>query len=86
MSKFNKFLDENSEKILSNTKKVDNIKKENVSEYSSLKIKGGTLDKLRKLKLVTKEASYSLLIDKMIDNYIEQLPTKEKEYINILEQ
>ena len=53
-------------------------------DYSSLKIKLDTLDKLRKLKLVTKEQSYSTLINEMIEVYITQLSSEEQRNIKML--
>lgn len=79
MSKFNKFLEEDNLKI----KKEENKKDDN--RYSSLKIKINTLDTLRKIKTTTNEASYSALIEKMIDNYIATLPKKDRNNINILQ-
>lgn len=80
MSKFSKFLEEDNVAI----KKVKIHNTEELNKYSSLKIKVNTLDNLRKLKLVTKEESYSVLISKMIDNYIKELSTEEQEKFNIL--
>lgn len=80
MSKFNRFLEE-KEEVRSGSNKITQNKTQNTLDYSSLKIKLDTLDKLRKIKLVTKKQSYSILIDEMINVYIEQL-TKE-EYNNI---
>ena len=81
MSKFNKFLEEEKEtRSRSNriTEKITTV------DYSSLKIKLDTLDKLRKLKLVTKEQSYSTLINEMIEVYITQLSSEEQRNIKML--
>lgn len=81
MSKFNKFLDEDNlvkPKIEKSSEEVKN------QSYTSLKIKVDTLDTLRKLKIVTKDISYSALIDKMLEVYIESLPEEEKNNITLL--
>ena len=75
MSKFNKFLEEEKETRSRSNKITEKITTLN---YSSLKIKLDTLDKLRKLKLVTKEQSYSTLINEMIEVYITQLSPEEQ--------
>ena len=77
MSKFNKFLEEEKE-TRSRSNKITTL------NYSSLKIKLDTLDKLRKLKLVTKEQSYSTLINEMIEVYITQLSSEEQRNIKML--
>lgn len=81
MSKFNKFLEEEKETRSRSNKITEKITTLN---YSSLKIKLDTLDKLRKLKLVTKEQSYSTLIDEMIEVYITQLSPEEQRNIKML--
>lgn len=81
MSKFNKFLEEEKE-IRSRSNKI--TEKITTLNYSSLKIKLDTLDKLRKLKLVTKEQSYSTLINEMIEVYITQLSPEEQRNIKML--
>ena len=81
MSKFNKFLEEEKE-IRSRSNKI--TEKITTVNYSSLKIKLDTLDKLRKLKLVTKEQSYSTLINEMIEVYITQLSPEEQRNIKML--
>lgn len=81
MSKFNKFLEEEKETRSRNNKITEKITTLN---YSSLKIKLDTLDKLRKLKLVTKEQSYSTLINEMIEVYITQLSPEEQRNIKML--
>ncbi len=81
MSKFNKFLEEEKETRSRSNKITEKITTLN---YSSLKIKLDTLDKLRKLKLVTKEQSYSTLINEMIEVYITQLSTEEQRNIKML--
>ena len=88
MSKFNKFLEEQvvrsgSDKI---TQTHKHTLKQSTVDYSSLKIKMDTLDTLRKVKLVAREQSYSSLIDKMLDVYIEQLSSEEKKNIKALLQ
>ena len=81
MSKFNKFLEEEKETRSRSNKITEKITTLN---YSSLKIKLDTLDKLRKLKLVTKEQSYSTLINEMIGVYITQLSPEEQRNIKML--
>lgn len=81
MSKFNKFLEEEKETRSRSNKITEKITTLN---YSSLKIKLDTLDKLRKLKLVTKEQSYSALINEMIEVYITQLSPEEQRNIKML--
>lgn len=81
MSKFNKFLEEEKETRSRSNKITEKITTLN---YSSLKIKLDTLDKLRKLKLVTKEQSYSTLINEMIEVYITQLSPEEQRNIKTL--
>jgi hypothetical protein len=81
MSKFNKFLEEEKETRSRSNKITEKITTLN---YSSLKIKLDTLDKLRKLKLVTKEQSYSTLINEMIEVYITQLSPEEQRNIKML--
>lgn len=81
MSKFNKFLEEEKETRSRSNKITEKI---TTVDYSSLKIKLDTLDKLRKLKLVTKEQSYSTLINEMIEVYITQLSSEEQRNIKIL--
>lgn len=81
MSKFNKFLEEEKETRSRSNKITEKITTLN---YSSLKIKLDTLDKLRKLKLVTKEQSYSTLINEMIEVYITQLSPEEQRNIRML--
>ena len=81
MSKFNKFLEEEKETRSRSNKITEKITTVN---YSSLKIKLDTLDKLRKLKLVTKEQSYSTLINEMIEVYITQLSPEEQRNIKML--
>lgn len=81
MSKFNKFLEEEKE-IRSRSNKI--TEKITTVNYSSLKIKLDTLDKLRKLKLVTNEQSYSTLINEMIEVYITQLSPEEQRNIKML--
>lgn len=81
MSKFNKFLEEEKETRSRSNKIIEKITTLN---YSSLKIKLDTLDKLRKLKLVTNEQSYSTLINKMIEVYITQLSPEEQRNIKML--
>ena len=81
MSKFNKFLEEEKETRLRSNKITEKI---TTVDYSSLKIKLDTLDKLRKLKLVTKEQSYSTLINEMIEVYITQLSPEEQRNIKML--
>lgn len=81
MSKFNKFLEEEKETRFRSNKITEKITTLN---YSSLKIKLDTLDKLRKLKLVTKEQSYSTLINEMIEVYITQLSPEEQRNIKML--
>ncbi len=81
MSKFNKFLEEEKETRSRSNKITEKITTLN---YSSLKIKLDTLDKLRKLKLVTKEQSYSTLINEMIEVYIIQLSPEEQRNIKML--
>ena len=81
MSKFNKFLEEEKETRSRSNKITEKI---NTLNYSSLKIKLDTLDKLRKLKLVTKEQSYSTLINEMIEVYITQLSPEEQRNIKML--
>lgn len=81
MSKFNKFLEEEKETRSRSNKITEKITTLN---YSSLKIKLDTLDKLRKLKLVTKEQSYSTLINEMIEVYITQLSSEEQRNIKML--
>ena len=81
MSKFNKFLEEEKETRSRSNKITEKITTLN---YSSLKIKLDTLDKLRKLKLVTNEQSYSTLINKMIEVYITQLSPEEQRNIKML--
>ena len=88
MSKFNKFLEE--QEVRSGSDKITQTHKQTLKQstvdYSSLKIKMDTLDTLRKVKLVAREQSYSALIDKMLDVYIEQLSTEEKKSIKALLQ
>lgn len=81
MSKFNKFLEEEKETRSRSNKIIEKI---TAVDYSSLKIKLDTLDKLRKLKLVTKEQSYSTLINEMIEVYITQLSSEEQRNIKML--
>ena len=81
MSKFNKFLEEEKETRSRSNKITEKITTVN---YSSLKIKLDTLDKLRKLKLVTNEQSYSTLINEMIEVYITQLSPEEQRNIKML--
>lgn len=81
MSKFNKFLEEEKETRSRSNKITEKI---TAVDYSSLKIKLDTLDKLRKLKLVTKEQSYSTLINEMIEVYITQLSPEEQRNIKML--
>lgn len=81
MSKFNKFLEEEKETRSRSNKITEKITTLN---YSSLKIKLDTLDKLRKLKLVTKEQSYSTLINEMIEVYITHLSPEEQRNIKML--
>lgn len=81
MSKFNKFLEEEKETRSRSNKITEKI---TTVDYSSLKIKLDTLDKLRKLKLVTKEHSYSTLINEMIEVYITQLSSEEQRNIKML--
>ena len=81
MSKFNKFLEEEKETRSRSNKITEKI---TTVDYSSLKIKLDTLDKLRKLKLVTKEQSYSTLINEMIEVYITQLSPEEQRNIRML--
>lgn len=81
MSKFNKFLEEEKETRSRSNKITEKI---TAVDYSSLKIKLDTLDKLRKLKLVTKEQSYSTLINEMIGVYITQLSPEEQRNIKML--
>ena len=81
MSKFNKFLEEEKETRSRSNKITEKITTLN---YSSLKIKLDTLDKLRKLKLVTNEQSYSTLINEMIEVYITQLSSEEQRNIKML--
>lgn len=81
MSKFNKFLEEEKETRSRSNKITEKI---TTVDYSSLKIKLDTLDKLRKLKLVTKEQSYSRLINEMIEVYITQLSPEEQRNIKML--
>ena len=81
MSKFNKFLEEEKETRSRSNKITEKI---TTVDYSSLKIKLDTLDKLRKLKLVTKEQSYSTLINEMIEVYITQLSLEEQRNIKML--
>ena len=81
MSKFNKFLEE-EKKTRSRSNKI--TEKITTVDYSSLKIKLDTLDKLRKLKLVTNEQSYSTLINEMIEVYITQLSPEEQRNIKML--
>ena len=81
MSKFNKFLEEEKETRSRSNKITGKI---TTVDYSSLKIKLDTLDKLRKLKLVTKEQSYSTLINEMIEVYITQLSPEEQRNIKML--
>ena len=81
MSKFNKFLEEEKETRSRSNKITEKITTLN---YSSLKIKLDTLDKLRKLKLVTKEQTYSTLINEMIELYITQLSPEEQRNIKML--
>ena len=81
MSKFNKFLEEEKETRPRSNKITEKI---TTVDYSSLKIKLDTLDKLRKLKLVTKEQSYSTLINEMIEVYITQLSSEEQRNIKML--
>lgn len=81
MSKFNKFLEEEKETRSRSNKITEKI---TAVDYSSLKIKLDTLDKLRKLKLVTKEQSYSTLINEMIEVYITQLSSEEQRNIKML--
>jgi|GEM_PF-2012117 hypothetical protein len=81
MSKFNKFLEEEKETRSRSNKITEKITTLN---YSSLKIKLDTLDKLRKLKLVTKEQSYSTLINEMIEVYITHLSPDEQRNIKML--
>lgn len=81
MSKFNKFLEEEKETRSRSNKITEKITTLN---YSSLKIKLDTLDKLRKLKLVTKEQSYSTLINEMIEAYITHLSPEEQRNIKML--
>ena len=81
MSKFNKFLEEEKETWSRSNKITEKITTLN---YSSLKIKLDTLDKLRKLKLVTKEQSYSTLINEMIEVYIIHLSPEEQRNIKML--
>ena len=81
MSKFNKFLEEEKETRSRSNKITEKITTLN---YSSLKVKLDTLDKLRKLKLVTKEQSYSTLINEMIEVYITQLSPEEQRNIKML--
>ena len=81
MSKFNKFLEEEKETRSRSNKITEKI---TTLDYSSLKIKLDTLDKLRKLKLVTKEQSYSTLINEMIEVYITQLSPEEQRNIKML--
>ena len=82
MSKFNKFLEEEEKETRSRSNKI--TEKITTVDYSSLKIKLDTLDKLRKLKLVTKEQSYSTLINEMIEVYITQLSPEEQRNIKML--
>lgn len=82
MSKFNKFLEEEEKETRSRSNKI--TEKITTVDYSSLKIKLDTLDKLRKLKLVTKEQSYSTLINEMIEVYITQLSSEEQRNIKML--
>ncbi|WP_314990269.1 hypothetical protein [uncultured Gemella sp.] len=81
MSKFNKFLEEEKETRSRSNKITEKI---TTVDYSSLKIKLDTLDKLRKLKLVTKEQSYSTLINEMIEVYITHLSPEEQRNIKML--
>ena len=81
MSKFNKFLEEEKETRSRSNKITEKI---TTVDYSSLKIKLDTLDKLRKLKLLTKEQSYSTLINEMIEVYITQLSPEEQRNIKML--
>lgn len=81
MSKFNKFLEEEKETRSRSNKITEKI---TTVDYSSLKIKLDTLDKLRKLKLVTNEQSYSTLINEMIEVYITQLSPEEQRNIKML--
>lgn len=81
MSKFNKFLEEEKETRSRSNKITEKITTLN---YSSLKIKLDTLDKLRKLKLITKEQSYSTLINEMIEVYITHLSPEEQRNIKML--
>ena len=81
MSKFNKFLEEEKETRSRSNKITEKI---TTVDYSSLKIKLDTLDKLRKLKLVTKEQSYSTLINEMIEVYITQLSPEKQRNIKML--
>ena len=82
MSKFNKFLEEEEKETRSRSNKI--TEKITTVDYSSLKIKLDTLDKLRKLKLVTKDQSYSTLINEMIEVYITQLSSEEQRNIKML--
>lgn len=82
MSKFNKFLEEEEKETRSRSNKI--TEKITTVDYSSLKIKLDTLDKLRKLKLVTKKQSYSTLINEMIEVYITQLSSEEQRNIKML--
>ena len=81
MSKFNKFLEEEKETRSRSNKITEKI---TTVDYSSLKIKLDTLDKLRKLKLATNEQSYSTLINEMIEVYITQLSPEEQRNIKML--
>ena len=82
MTKFSKFLEE--DRLDKKQIKEKNVKNEGNSKYSSLKIKMDTLDTLRKVKLITGEYSYSILIEKMLESYIKELSVEEREHINIL--
>ena len=82
MTKFSKFLEE--DRLDKKQIKEKDVKNEGNSKYSSLKIKMDTLDTLRKVKLITGEYSYSILIEKMLESYIKELSVEEREHINIL--
>lgn len=84
MAKFDKFLEENNNSANRQIRQKTIKEEDKNGSYSSLKIKVDTLDTLRKLKMVTNETSYSALIYKMIDVYIEQLPKEEQNNINML--
>lgn len=84
MAKFDKFLEENNNSANRQIRQKTIKEEDKNGSYSSLKIKVDTLDTLRKLKMVTNETSYSSLIYKMIDVYIEQLPKEEQNNINML--